>query len=310
MGTQCGTRKREWCTTVVRLCSMRQIDDVNWDDIRLFTTLASSTSFRDAAERLGMTHPTVRRRLESLEGALGLRLFHRRQDGLHLTVEGAELVDSSREVERSVLSLLRNAEAVDRELKGPVRVTMPTELALRMAPALAAFQNRWPAIELFIETSTHFADLARSEADVAVRGYRHGRQPPDYLAGRNAVTGCAAVYGDAGASPYWIGAVDEPPGSGWTATEDYADLPVRSVIPNVLARRAACAAGMGIAMLPCTVGDPDLKRLTDPADDFDIWVLVHPDLRANPRLRVFRDEMVKALSSMKDVLRGTSDLGH
>ncbi len=291
---------------MVNIRTVRQLDDLNWDDVRLFATLASSTSFRHAAERLNLTHPTVRRRLESLEDALGLRLFHRRQDGLHLTMEGAELVDSSREVERSVLAFLRKAEAVDRDLKGPVRVTMPTELALGIAPALAAFQQRWPAIELFIETGADFADLARSEADVAVRGYRQGRQPPDYLAGRKAVTGCAAVYGDANASPQWIGAVEAPLGSGWMATDDYADLPIRAVIPNVLARRAACAAGMGIAMLPCTVGDPDLTRLTEPADDFDIWVLVHPDLRANPRLRVFRDEMVQAHSSMEDVLRGAA----
>lgn len=284
---------------------MRQPDDLNWDDLRLFAVVAECKSFRQAAERLGLTHPTVRRRIEALESALGLRLFHRRQAGLHLSVEGAELVASSRDVERAVLDVLRRAESIDRDLKGPLRVTMPTELMPAIAPALAAFQNRWPAIELRIETGARLADLARSEADVAVRGYRQGRQPPEHLAGRKAVTGSAAVYGDARVSPYWIGSLGDPPRSGWTATQAYAGLPIRAVIANVVARHAACAAGMGIAMMPCIVGDVDLTRLTEPAEDFDIWVLVHPDLRANPRLRLFRDEMVDALVSIEDALRGS-----
>ena len=47
------------------------------------------------------------------------------------------------------------------------------------------------------------------------------------------------------------------------------------------------------------------RSRTEPAEDFDIWVLVHPDLRANPRLRLFRDEMVDALVSIEDALRGS-----
>lgn len=283
---------------------MRRPEELNWDDLRLFAVLADSPSLRQAAERLSLTHPTVRRRLEALEASLGLRLFHRRQSGLQLTVEGAELLSASEDVARSVRALLRRAESVDRELRGPVRVTLATELAIALAPALEAFQRQWPDIELSIDTGASFADLARSEADVAVRGYRRGGQPPGELAGRKAVTGCAAVYGDAARSPWWIGSRSESPRSGWTASGAYAELPVRAVIPNILMRRAACEAGMGIAMLPCLLGDPDLPRLTEPAVDFDVWVLVHPDLRRNPRLRVFRDAMVDAISDLEARLQG------
>lgn len=283
---------------------MRRLEEMNWDDIRLFLEVAECQSFREAAQRLKLTHPTVRRRLEALETALGLRLFYRRQSGLRLTVEGAEILESGKAVESAVVAMLRRAESVDHELKGPIRVTMATDLAAGIAGALTAFQKQWPAIELHIETGAMFADLSRFEADVAVRGYRQGRQPPDHLAGRKAVSGHAAVYGEPQATPYWIGSADSPPRSGWIATSEFQDLPVRAVIPNVLARHAACAQGMGLAMMPCLVGDPDLPRITEPAHDFDIWVLVHPDLRANARLRIFRDAMVDALASLKDVLQG------
>ncbi|PKN54924.1 MAG: hypothetical protein CVU56_24010 [Deltaproteobacteria bacterium HGW-Deltaproteobacteria-14] len=283
---------------------MRQLDDLNWDDLRVFTVLVEAKSLREAAERLRLTHPTVRRRLDALEASLGLRLFHRRQSGLRLTVEGADLVEAGLEVESAVRGLLRRAESVDQELKGPIRVTVAAELALALAPALAEFQRQWPALELRIETANAFADLSRSEADVALRGYRHGGQPPDHLAGRLAVSGSAAVYGDAASTPWWIGAQHDAPRSGWTATAEFADLPVRAVIPDVLVRHTACAAGMGIAAMPCLLGGPDLPRLTDPVPDFDIWVLVHPDLRRNPRLRVFRDAMVDAIRDLESVLQG------
>ena len=283
---------------------MRRLEEMNWDDIRLFVEMAECQSLREAALRLKLTHPTVRRRLEALEAALGVRLFHRLQTGLRLTVEGAELLGSGQSVSSAVVAMLRRAESVDNELKGPIRVTMSTELAVGIASAFTDFQEQWPAIELHIETGAMFADLSRFEADVAIRGYRRGRQPPDHLAGRRAASGNAAVYGDPIATPYWIGSSDAPPHSGWTATTEYQELPVRAVVPNVLARHAACAQGMGLAMMPCLVGDRDLPRITNPTPDFDIWVLVHPDLRANPRLRIFRDAMVDALSSFERVLQG------
>ena len=41
-----------------------------------------------------------------------------------------------------------------------------------------------------------------------------------------------------------------------------------------------------------------------PYPGYELWVLVHPDLKRNPRLRVFRDSMVGALASYGPRLRG------
>ena len=75
-----------------------------------------------------------------------------------------------------------------------------------------------------------------------------------------------------------------------------------SMAPSM--QRKACAAGMGMARLPCFIADGHVERRTEPDPGLDIWVLVHPDLRRNPRLRVYRDEMVKALKSKLPVLEG------
>ena len=69
-------------------------------------------------------------------------------------------------------------------------------------------------------------------------------------------------------------------------------------------QRAACAAGMGLSRLPCFYAEPMLTRQTEPEPGGDVWVLVHPDLRRNPRLRVFRDAVVAALNRHRPRLEG------
>ena len=68
--------------------------------------------------------------------------------------------------------------------------------------------------------------------------------------------------------------------------------------------RAACIAGLGLGRLPCFYAEPLLKRRTAPVPLADAWVLVHPDLRRSPRLRVFRDEITATLERLQPRLAG------
>ena len=85
----------------------------------------------------------------------------------------------------------------------------------------------------------------------------------------------------------------------WIRNSPFPELPVRGALNDPALQRAACIEGMGLAMLPCHYADRYLPRLTEPKPVFDLWVLVHPDMRRSPRLRVFRDEMVAALKRLQ-----------
>ncbi len=50
------------------------------------------------------------------------------------------------------------------------------------------------------------------------------------------------------------------------------------------------------AMLPCFMAD-GLRRRSEPHHRADVWVLVHPDLRDNPRVRLFRVAIIQALAA-------------
>ncbi len=277
--------------------------DLNWDDVRVFLGMMRASSFRDAADKLEMSHPTVRRRLDALEAATGLALFHRRSDGLHPTLHGQALFESAAEVERAMQGLARRARASDPELRGPVHVTAPEPVARLLAEDFAAFAAKWPQIELHIATGTAFADLGAMEADIAIRVLAEGRKPDENLAGRKALVAHQAVYGDP-ACGRWIGSQSSRPQSEWVRGTPFPDLPVRSVIGDPHLRRDAATAGMGIARMPCFMGDPYLPRCSPPLPVFDVWVLVHPDLRRNPRLKLFRDAMVEAVRRHADLLQG------
>ena len=56
--------------------------------IRSFIVLATSDSFRDAAEKLNITQPTLTKQIQLLEEIFGFKLFLRDNQGCYLTEEG------------------------------------------------------------------------------------------------------------------------------------------------------------------------------------------------------------------------------
>ena len=275
----------------------------DWDHVRIFLAVMRASSLRQTAETLGVSHPTIARRLEAFESQLGLQLFDRRSDGLHATPQAVKLVPLAEQVEASMDALGRGALDADEELRGPVRVTAPRLLLTDLLmPELAAFRERWPQIELHVEADSAIADLASREADVAIRAVPHGKLPDERLTGRLAATSYHAVYGTADEWLGWYG--DAERDRAWTRNTPFHDLPVRGSFRDPALQRAACVAGMGLTLLPCHFADPYLKRRTEPKPAFDLWVLVHPDLKRSPRLRVFRDAMVEALKRLQPRFAG------
>jgi len=279
--------------------------DLNWDDVRVFLAAVRAPSLRRAAEQLQVSYPTARRRLTQLEQSLGARLFDRRTDGLHATPKAIELIAAAEKVEEAMLGLGRSAQAADAELHGPIHVSVPDMVATDLLMEdFVSFSKRWPQIELIVQTSYSVADLSRREADVAIRLMMHGKRPKAELAGRMAGTVHTAVYGT---EDRWIGWRGGSYDADWIAKSPYPDLPVSGRLHEAMLQRAACAAGLGLTSLPCFFAEPLLERRTPPQPFFDLWVLVHPDLRKNPRLRMFRDAVVESIRRQRARLEGRAE---
>ncbi len=281
---------------------MARPSQLQWDDIRLFLAVSRAGSLRAAAADLGVSRPTAARRLTGLEDRLGVALFDRRSDGLHATAAAAALLPRAEAVERAVQALTRTAQEVDPELRGKVRVTVPSIVAQELLMAdFVAFCRLWPQIELDISGAYSLESLAGRRADVAIRFMPTGVAPEQELHGRRVANAYSAVYGR---GDCWIGQRGAKHDRAWVARTPWPDLPIKGAIFDGALQRQACADGLGMALIPCFVADGHLERRTEPQPGLDIWVLVHPDLRRNPRLRLFRDMVVSALQRQQDRLEG------
>lgn len=292
---------------------------LDWDDYRLVLAVGRAGSLNGAAKLLRISHPTVFRRVNAIERKLGVRLFERARDGYSLTAAGEDVVAAAAELETRIETVERRLAGRDERPSGTVRVTTTdTMLFGLLPPVFAAFRRAHPQIVLEVIADNTVFNLTRREADVALRP---SSNPPDNLVGRRLAHVAYAVYrprkwrlrdGEDLTQRDWVAPDDSLShlaSARWLVREGY-DRKATYRANSLLALRDAAAQGLGLAVLPCYLGDraPTLARVGAQVAELrnEMWLLTHPDLRRVARIRVFMDAMREAMLAMKPVLEGTS----
>ncbi len=286
----------------------------DWDDLRVFLTLAREGNLTASAKRLEVSHPTVARRLKSLEAALGTQLFDRLPDRFALTPAGEDLLADAQAMEQAAEAIHRRSAGLGDTAHGTVRISTTGFLA-RHLPRL---RRGLACIEIELTTSHMLANLSKREADLMIR-----EEVPDLAAivTRRLGRAAYAVYGkaDMAAGPLpperlrqmtWCGFDDDHaymPGQAWIARLLGQDRPAIRV-NNWLVLHQILRSGAGISVLPCHHGDsdPGLRRLTPVLAEVsaDQWLLVHRDLRALPRVRAVMDALVALFHEERAAIEG------
>lgn len=293
---------------------------LDWDDLRYVLAVAEAGSLAAASKRLDVNHTTVLRRVNGLEKRLGVRLFERLSTGYALTPAGSEAAAVAGHLGSTIDTLERRLAGQDLRLSGPLRVTTTDTLAVTiLIPHLAAFRAEHPGVALELSISNAMADLTRRDADIAVRP---SSEPPETLVGRRIADIAFAVYGrNDRTSP--ATATDDLSDDPWvvldeslanTATSRWmrdalpSTTPIACRVDSLLAAREAVRAGMGLALLPCYLGDgaPGLRRVRGPLPGVrsSLWLLTHEDLRRTARVRAFIDFMAHRLAGDRDFMEG------
>lgn len=285
---------------------------MDWDDARVFLAVARHGSLRAAGRALGLSQPTVGRRLSSFEAAFGGPvLFDRLREGLRLNAAGEALLGAAEQLESAALALERRRAAGSPGLQGTVRVSVGEWAASFLAQSLVgAAATLPPGIALELVESRETANLARREADLAVRHH-----PPEagdlYIAKLG--TFAAAVYRRRGCQRgAWVTYAEEQahyPTARWAQQrmhEEGAAIALRA--STMTMQHAAIRAGAGRGILPCFVGDRDpvLERLTAPILEIaaEYWVIVHRDLRRAACVRAVIDWVRQLFAAQSDLLAG------
>ena len=129
--------------------------DANWDDLRVFLTLAREGTLTTAAKALGVSHPTVSRRVQALEQQIGARLFERLPDRFVPTSAGEELLADTEAMEKAALSIHRRSAGLSDTVSGVVRLSAGEAMAALIARHLAWLRGRLRQIEFEASSVTN-----------------------------------------------------------------------------------------------------------------------------------------------------------
>jgi DNA-binding transcriptional LysR family regulator len=152
--------------------------DMSWNDVALFVAVCDERNLSRAAKRLGLSQPTLSRRLAAMEAALGYSLFSRHSDGVRLTAQGERLQGAARKVADSAAEFSRVAAGTETAASGVVRIAAaPGVSHAFVTPFAADFRKHHPAITIQVLAQINYVDLVRGEADLAIRN--RGSTSPD-----------------------------------------------------------------------------------------------------------------------------------
>ena len=147
----------------------------DWNDLKYFLAVARTGSTLAAAKSLCLSQSTVQRRLIALEERLGRKLVEHYPTGYRLTPLGKELLPFALGIERAVEAFERHLSSSDQAVTDVIRVTCPEGLAPRfMTPLIDAFQAKYPALHVDLIMTDQRLDLAKGEAEIALRAHDPG----------------------------------------------------------------------------------------------------------------------------------------
>jgi DNA-binding transcriptional LysR family regulator len=296
---------------------MRSMD---WNDLRYFLALRREGTLAGAARALKVRHSTVGRRINELEGALGVCLFTRAQDGFLLTEAGAEIVEMAEEAERIFAAVERRVAGKDDRLEGVVRLAVSEAFSGFVVRRLADLHASHPGLIVEILSSNVRVDLERGEADLALRiaetsqpdlVCRHiGDANWSLYASEGYLKRMGRVATPSDLSGHDVIAFDETmagvPGAQWINEHaNGANVILRG--NSIVSVLNACLIGMGLAVLPCFLADAEanLRRLTPHVlGAREIWLVFHPEIGRIARVRRVIDFVVEIIARDAPLLLG------
>jgi DNA-binding transcriptional LysR family regulator len=281
--------------------------------ISAFVRVVETGSFARAAARLDVSVSSVSRQVSELEAHLDARLLNRTTRRLSLTESGRAFHERCVQLLADLEEAEQSANVGTIEPRGTLRLTAAVTFGSRhLAPALADFVARHPAMRFDVELSDRATDLVEEGFDVAVRIGEIGSQN---LVGRRV----GATHLVCCAAPSYLarmGTPGKPEDLARHACLTYEYSPQRSVWPfrdakgrernvrvagavhanNGRFLEALAVEGVGIAYEPDFIVGPDVRagRLTQLLRGYappptNIYVVYPSRRHLSAKVRVFAD---------------------
>lgn len=267
----------------------------DWEDLRHFSVFAQRGSLSAAARALSVDHVTVARRIAALEAQLGLELVERRPRAYILTGDGEHVARLADRMLTESLAIERVSRAGGIDLVGEIVVHAPSALAMVLiAPRLTRFREAHP--DLLLRLDVGDAATTAVEADLSVQwlrpmgGAKGGRKLGALRFGLFATPGYLNIREDAD-----LKFIDDEADRDVSPEADWlkAQAGRRAVVfrsNDLLVRRAAALAGIGVAALPEALS-AGLARAPDDGLllEREVWLVVAEDIQDAAAIRAVGD---------------------
>lgn len=315
------------CKTISRLRKMA-------NELRSFECISSVlATYRagtplGAAKALSCAPSTVYRAIERLEKDIGASLFDRISTGWRPTDLGRRIIRLAETIDAEVIETELFLLSQSRSFPAPVRISASDGFAEGyLAPILANFSKGMNAFTIELIVDNHFADLARRQAEIAIRP---DQKPGEGLIGRRAGKLVHALYC---ASPliekYGMPAsvselsrfkacvlshkMEHHTSARWWSAVIKKQVDVALITNTEMGLAAAISAGIGVGVLPCFLGDrlEGVKRVTTipVGPPVDIWIVTHSVLRQNRVVRSLTRALAAAMRRDAAKLAGMTRTG-
>lgn len=276
----------------------------NWEWYRTFLHVLETGSLSAAGRAMGLTQPTVGRHIDSLESALGLKLFTRSFDGYAPTDAARELRPYASGIAVTAAAMRRVASSHGSGVRGTVRLSASEVIGVEvLPPILAALRNEHPELNIELVLSNRVDDLLRREADIAVRMFRPEQEAlvakrvggielglhahESYLASHGVPKSLEALSGFA------VIGFDQETAFIRRLLETFKAFPRDNLAfrsDSDLAQLGAIRAGFGIGVCQSALAARDKRLVRVLHNQFsvtmDTWVAMHEDLRGSARCAV------------------------
>ncbi len=294
---------------------------MDWDKLRIFKAVADAGSFTHAGDNLRLSQSAISRQVSGLEKELGIPLFHRHARGLVLTEQGEMLFQTTSDVFDRLQQVQIQLTDSRMLAVGPLKVTTVAFIASTwLIPQMTDFRGIYPGIQFTMLLDDRIYDLARREADVAIRLHRsqnrdlierhmttidfslcasqdyfgrHGKpkNPQDLLSGHTMI-----AYPQNTHTPF-----QRP---NWAYHElgiDISNNPNVLLINSMHARHKAVQSGVAISVLPRYLidADPNIEEIFPDLDipNVDMYFVYPQERRNSQRISVFRDFLFKNIKT-------------
>ncbi|PND30775.1 LysR family transcriptional regulator [Achromobacter sp. HZ01] len=218
------------------------------DELQAFVAVVDTGSITAASELLGLTISATSRTLARLEEKLQTTLLRRTTRRLELTEEGASFLQSARAIIASVDEAEEQMAARRMRPAGRLRVDAATPFMLHvLVPLIAGFRERYPQVELEMNSNEGIIDLIEKRTDVA---FRIGVLKDSTLHARPVGSSQVRVL----ASPAYLKRHGTPTGTeqlarhsllGFTQPESLNDWPLRGPAGDTLRIQPTIASSSG-----------------------------------------------------------------